>query len=104
MQVAGKAPGDGDGYKSATIDEGKIRRMFVGRNDYGVGIATGRQSGLLVVDVDERNGGFETLANLLDGNRLPLDTPTVATGGGGAHFTSRSPRASRNSPSISGRE
>ena len=47
-----------------------------------IGIATGGESGLLVLDIDPRNGGDQSLEKLPE---LP-DTPAVRTGGGGAQF------------------
>ena len=52
---------------------------------WNVAIATGE--GLVVLDIDPRNGGDATLATLLSekGETLP-ETPAVATGGGGWHY------------------
>ncbi len=47
----------------------------------GVGIVTGQVSGLLVLDVDPRNGGLESVTGLA----LPL-TPTTQTPSGGFHY------------------
>ena len=52
----------------------------------GFGIATGKRSGLWVLDVDPRNGGDETLRLLESAHgALPL-TVTVTTGSGGTHY------------------
>jgi len=60
---------------------------FPGAN---VGIVTGR--GLVVIDVDLRHGGFETLAALeAELGPLPRDW-TVRTGGGGLHIYLRVPQ------------
>jgi hypothetical protein len=54
--------------------------------DANVGVVTGRVSGLVVVDVDDRHGGAESLAALeLDHGFLPR-TVEAATGGGGRHY------------------
>lgn len=50
-----------------------------------VGIRTGVVSGFWVLDVDPEAGGMESLARLVEYTG-PLDTYTVATGGGGLHF------------------
>jgi hypothetical protein len=43
-------------------------------------------SGLVIIDVDDRNGGFDTLATLeSEHGRLPK-TVSAISGGGGAHF------------------
>jgi putative DNA primase/helicase len=49
-----------------------------------IGVLTG--AGLLVLDIDPKNGGKEALLRLTTRyGELPA-TPTVATGGGGWHF------------------
>jgi bifunctional DNA primase/polymerase-like protein/primase-like protein len=51
-----------------------------------VGIHTGQASGLVVLDVDPRHGGDETLREL-EAKYGPLpETPTALSGGGGRHF------------------
>jgi hypothetical protein len=66
--------------------EAEIAAWFARWPDAGVGIVTGRVSGLLVVDVDPRHGGAETLA-ALERDHGPLPTSVEAeTGGGGRHL------------------
>lgn len=51
-----------------------------------IGIVTGEKSGIVVIDVDPKNGGFEGLEEL-EGQYGPLpDNNMVDTGGGGYHF------------------
>ncbi len=77
----GKHPLNSNGVHGASRDEAAIREWW-GRWPWAnIGIATGRASGLVVVDVDPRNGGMDSLPAL----RLP-DTMTAQTGGGGYHF------------------
>jgi len=59
--------------------------------DANVGIATGQDSGLVVLDVDPRNGGDESLRDLqrLHGSLPP--TVEAITGGGGRHIYFRHP-------------
>lgn len=53
--------------------------------DANVGVVTGRVSGVVVLDVDPRNGGDESLADLVaELGELP-PTLTSRTGGGGRH-------------------
>jgi Protein of unknown function (DUF3631)/Bifunctional DNA primase/polymerase, N-terminal/Primase C terminal 1 (PriCT-1) len=49
-----------------------------------IGLLTG--AGLLVLDIDRRNGGNEALLELIARHGELPPTPTVATGGGGRHF------------------
>jgi len=54
--------------------------------DANIGIITGQISNLVVLDIDPRHGGDESLDRLaLRSGRLP-PTLTVRTGGGGRHF------------------
>jgi len=77
----GKVPATEHGFKDATTDEARIREWFSNGRQCNLGIATG--NGLLVVDVDVKNGvdGVATLATL---GGLP-DTKTVSTPSGGHH-------------------
>jgi hypothetical protein len=58
--------------------------------DANVGIVTGSVSDLLVVDVDPRHGGFDSLAELYRRYQL-ADTATVRTGSGGCTCTTAIP-------------
>lgn len=80
----GKHPRLPGGYKGASLDPGEVSAWWSRWPDGNVGIATGA-AGLLVVDVDPRNGGRDTLTRLRDLHRFP---PTWAcrTGGGGLHI------------------
>lgn len=69
------------GYKNASADEGTIRDWWRRQPLANVGILTGRATGLVVIDVDPRNGGDESLSGL----ELP-PTLEARTGGGGRHL------------------
>jgi len=86
----GKHPRTRDGFKSATTDPERIRTWWAQWPRANVAIATG-PSGLVVVDVDPRNGGDESLADLeAQHGRLP-HTVRALTGGGGSHEIFRAP-------------
>ena len=87
-----KHPLNANGVHGATTDEETIRRWWKETGGLAnVGIATGASSGLVVVDVDAKSGGLETLARLeQDHGKLPT-TPTASTGGGGRHYFYRYP-------------
>lgn len=76
----------------ATTDRDTIRSWWTGRySACGVGIATGPESGLWVVDIDVKKGGrgFDTLRELCDRSGAALsdlDTFCVRTPSGGAHL------------------
>jgi predicted P-loop ATPase len=60
------------------------QRLFKKPNT-NIGIATGPESGVVVVDVDPRHGGDDSLATLIKRYGPLPATLTVATGGGGSH-------------------
>lgn len=75
--------GDFQGRR-ATVAE--VRTWWDRWPDANVGIITGMVSGIAVLDVDGRNGGFETLADLdAYGGAMPEDNPVVETGSRGLH-------------------
>jgi len=72
--------------KDATTDAEQIRRWWSEWPTANVGIATGRESGLVVLDVDADKGGELSLETLCaNGNALPNTVETI-TGGGGRHI------------------
>jgi hypothetical protein len=83
---AGKHPWTEHGFKDATTDPTTIQCWFLATPQANVGIATGAVSGLVVLDVDPRHGGEESLRRL-EARYGPLPpTAEVASGGGGRHF------------------
>jgi hypothetical protein len=84
LKARGKQPLTKHGFKDATDDYLQISEWWEKFHDANIGVATG--DGLLVIDVDPRNGGEETLAKLLaELGPLPTDM-VVRTGGGGLHY------------------
>jgi hypothetical protein len=59
--------------------------------DANVGVRTGAESGLVVLDIDPRHGGDETLEHLAAEHGPFPPGRTVATGGGGTHLYFRHP-------------
>jgi hypothetical protein len=81
------------GVHDATADRSAIRSWLSLYADANWAIATGATTGerfLLVVDVDPRNGGDESLAELEAKHGALPETPRVLTGGGGTHYYLRS--------------
>jgi hypothetical protein len=73
------------GYQEACVSEQTLRDWFRRTPDYNVGIVTGALSGLVVLDVDPRHGGKESLRKL-EREHGPLpSTVESTTGGGGRH-------------------
>lgn len=88
---AGKHPRTRHGFKEATTDEAIISQWWSEWPDANVGIATGPESGLLVLDIDPRNGGDDSFDELVHRIGALPETPEVLTGGGGRHFFFRWP-------------
>lgn len=80
----GKHPRTMNGLKDATTDDEQIQRWWQGWPGANVGVACG-PSGIVVIDIDPRHDGDESLRDLIAGQDWP-DTPTVLTGGGGVHY------------------
>ena len=83
----------GKGVLDATRDEETIRNWWTEYPDAAVGIACGA-SGIVVVDVDPRNGGNDSAQRLQSDLGLRLAEATglvVRTGGGGWHFYFKAP-------------
>ena len=81
----GKHPRTAHGVKNATSSKTQIEDWWEKWPRANIGIATGQQSGILVLDIDPRNGGTQTLQRLeKDLGPLP-PTVTSNTGGGGQH-------------------
>jgi putative DNA primase/helicase len=82
----GKHPRTSHGIRDATRDPTEIESFWAKWPDANIGIATGRPSGIAVIDIDPRNGGLETIEHLeADLGALPK-TPMAFTGGDGAHL------------------
>ena len=72
------------GSKQATTDKAEIQRWFDSGEKFNIGICAGKESNLVIVDVDPQHGGVEAFAELTKG-KVP-QTPTVETGSGGSHY------------------
>jgi putative DNA primase/helicase len=82
----GKHPITAHGVTDATKSRKTIRQWWTENPQANIGIATGKKSKILVLDIDPRNGGSETLKTLeADLGSLPA-TVTSETGGGGMHL------------------
>ena len=76
-----KAPLSGShGFLDAFNDYDKARDTWTNHPEYNIGIRTGKESNITVIDIDFRNGGRESWDTIQD--LLPQDTMTVKTPGG----------------------
>lgn len=81
----GKHPRTNHGFKDATTDPNQIKEWWSEWPDANIGLPTGRQSGLVVIDSDEKNGksGYKSISEA----RLKMpDTRIVGTPSGGSHY------------------
>lgn len=91
LKTRSKTPATENGFKDASADPEVIANWFDDFSDFNIGIATGQISGLIVIDIDPRNGGDASFDRLLE-NVGPLpETLKVQTGGGGHHLYFRAP-------------
>lgn len=79
----GKHPALKSWQKEASTDADRIKEWWGKFPKSGIGIATGKESNLTILDVDA--GGDVTL-NKLRGKEAMPDTAVVETGSGGRHF------------------
>jgi hypothetical protein len=92
----GKHPCTPHGLLDATTDAGAIRRWWMKSPTMNIGIRTGGESHLVVVDIDPRHGGVASWGDLIAGHPF-IDTKEVETGGGGNHLFFRSEQPVLNS-------
>jgi Bifunctional DNA primase/polymerase, N-terminal/Primase C terminal 1 (PriCT-1) len=77
-----KEPAIRDNLRLAAVDETVIRRLWGTQGAYNVAIATGRASGVWVLDVDADHGGEQTLRGLEEKHGALPPTVEVITGAG----------------------
>jgi hypothetical protein len=89
----GKHPRIIDFQNNATTDESKIKKWWRTWRDANIGIPTGERGNenLVVLDVDPRHGGFDSLERLADEYGELPESLTVITGSGGRHYIFSAP-------------
>ncbi len=85
-RTPGKHPVGRNWQHQATTDQDVIRKWFAQRNDYNLGILTGAEAGIIVLDVDPRHGGKESLAELSELVPAMQPTPQQDTSHDGWHL------------------
>ncbi len=87
LAVGKKVPMAGsNGYKSASADARVVRMRAAEHPSANIGVATGKASGLIVIDIDPRNGGDRTLARLARRGKSLTDTVEAITCQNGRHL------------------
>ena len=79
----GKHPRLPGGFKIATRDKDQIRWWWTDWPNANIGVATGPASGCFVLDIDAKNGGIESLAQIEAVHGQLPRTLEVLTGSGG---------------------
>jgi putative DNA primase/helicase len=82
----GKHPWNVDGVKGASTKTRQVRKWWRDHPTANIGIATGQKSNILVLDVDPRNGGNETLKLTIQTLGEFARSIVSNTGGGGTHY------------------
>lgn len=82
----GKHPRTQNGLKDATVDADQVDQWWTRWPDSNIGLITGEESGLVVLDVDPRHGGNESVKALQDLHGAFVDRVYAKTGGGGWHL------------------
>lgn len=84
---AGKHPRLGSWTVEASTVPATLERWGRQWPDMNISVLTGPRSNLVVLDVDPRNGGAESLSALFSPEEIEaLRTPIALTGGGGNHY------------------
>jgi putative DNA primase/helicase len=82
----GKHPRTKHGGKDARVDPDTLKAWWAKWPDASIGIQTGSASGVIVIDIDDRHGGFQSLERLEKIRGALPKCPAVHSGGGGRHL------------------
>lgn len=93
----GKHPRTQNGFKDATTDRQRIDDWWLYWPKANLGMPTGDRSGILVLDLDPRNGAPSRDEFEGEYGPIPDGTPEVITGSGGRHiYSAYDPRLFQN--------
>jgi len=81
-----KLPATAHGVHDATDDPEQIRAWFAQNNQLNIGVAAGQASGIIVYDIDPRNGGQDSWDEWTTKHGNLPDGITALTAGGGFHY------------------
>lgn len=81
-----KRPATAHGVNDATSDQEQIRDWWTKNPDYNIGIAAGEASGIVVFDIDPRNGGDDSWDAFIKEHGDTPDGAYQLTAGGGQHY------------------
>jgi len=95
-----KHPRINDWVRNASSAHADVERWWQQWPHANVGVATGPESGVVVLDIDPRHGGDQELSRLCDEHELLPPGPACETGGGGQHYYFRHPGGKVRSRTI----
>jgi Bifunctional DNA primase/polymerase, N-terminal len=87
----------GHGFKDATTDVQRIRRWWDRHPQHNIGVATGHLFD--VIDIDPKDGGTQSLTELLAQQRIPTCHAVAKTASGGLHLYIE-PRHAKNGAGV----
>ncbi|MDJ0288209.1 MULTISPECIES: bifunctional DNA primase/polymerase [Bacillus] len=99
-QSVGKHPRTKNGLKAASTNLEVIREWWEKWPEANIAIATGQESGFVVLDVDPRHGGEGSLDLLKNQYGSLPNTIEAITGGGGRHILFKNPGQVKNKTNI----
>ncbi|WP_176550495.1 bifunctional DNA primase/polymerase [Bacillus sp. AFS037270] len=99
-QSPGKHPRTKNGLKAASTNLNLIAEWWRKWPDANIGVATGKESGFVVLDVDPRHGGEDSLELLINQYGPLPDTIEAITGGDGRHILFKNPGQVKNRANI----
>lgn len=82
----GKHPLTKNGFKDASSDLSRIQEWWGAFPTANIGILTGNQAGIVVLDIDKDHGGYESLKTLEEKYGSLPPTRQTKSGGGGLHL------------------
>lgn len=80
-----KRPASAHGVHDATIELEQIKKWWAQNPNYNIGIAAGEKSGIVVFDIDPRNGGSDSWDDFTTEHGGVPDGICQLTAGGGQH-------------------
>ena len=85
-----KNPATENGFYNATTDTNQIKAWWTQNPEYNIGIPTGEVSGLVVFDIDPRNGGDDSWSTFQhELGSVPDESICQLTAGGGQHYVAK---------------
>lgn len=88
----GKHPASRNGLNDATTDPTRIRRFGKKWNRANIGVRTGAESGIIVIDIDRHDAdGMTTVRSMIPTLGLLPACPAAKTGGNGYHLFFKHP-------------